>query len=111
MAAKTTKKLARIPVLWRAKRRGARGCRFTKASGFQDVDLGGQLAFRAITRTHANPLPLPELANPVTPQRLHMYEDIRGVRSAADKAIAFAAIEPLHGGLERCAFRLGRETC
>src|SRR6202789_769945 len=115
MAAKTRKRMIGIPggsaALLRVFTRRARAPRFKNSqSGIENVDLGRQLALRAIAGAHAHALALTQFADAVAPERFHMDEDIGGVRPARHETVAFATVEPFNGRFERRALGLGGEA-
>jgi len=72
----------------------------------QDRNLGRKFALRTVSRANPHALPLHKLTDPVTPQRFHVDEDVRCVSSARHEAVALAAVEPLHRGVEGRALGL-----
>src|SRR5689334_19587813 len=77
---------------------------------FDDCDLGCKLALRTASGAYAHALPLAELADPVTPQRLHVDEDVRRVWPARDEAIPLPAVEPLHRCIKCRSFRFRKKA-
>lgn len=67
---------------------------------FENDDLGCKLPLGAVAGADADFLSWVQLTDPRAPQSFHVDEDIRGRWIPADKAVAFAAVEPFHGGIK-----------
>src|ERR1700744_3550413 len=70
-----------------------------------DHDLRCKLTFWPVPCPHTHTLALPQLTDTRPPKCFHMHEDVRRIRPAGDKSIAFAPVEPLHSCIEWRTFR------